>query len=84
MSMPLGTAAACGLLALSLMAASAAQAAPKASPAELEAQNARSQALMMVTQSDVRRLMRSNRLLARLAAYRRPAGRVLRRWGWIK
>ncbi len=44
----------------------------------------RSQALMMVTQSDVRRLMRSNRLLARLAAYRRPAGRVLRRWGWIK
>ena len=45
MSMPLGTAAACGLLALSLMAASAAQAAPKASPAELEAQNARSQAL---------------------------------------
>ena len=45
---------------------------------------ARSQALMMVTQSDVRRLMGSNRWLARLAAYRRPAGRILRRWGWIK
>jgi hypothetical protein len=39
---------------------------------------------MMVTESDVRRLLGSNRLVARLAAYRRPAGRVLRRWGWIK
>jgi GT2 family glycosyltransferase len=45
---------------------------------------ARSHALMVVTESDVRRLLGSNRLVARLAAYRRPAGRVLRRWGWIK
>ncbi len=52
--------------------------------AEMAEAYTRSQTLMVVTQSDVRRLMRSNRLLARLAAYRRPAGRVLRRWGWIK
>jgi GT2 family glycosyltransferase len=45
---------------------------------------ARGHALMVVTESDVRRLLGSNRLVARLAAYRRPAGRVLRRWGWIK
>ena len=45
---------------------------------------ARSHALMMVTEGDVRRLLGSNRIVARLAAYRRPAGRVLRRWGWIK
>ncbi|MND04713.1 hypothetical protein D3C83_251120 [compost metagenome] len=45
---------------------------------------ARSHAFMWVTESDVRKLLGSNRVLARLAAYRRPAGRVLRRWGWIK
>jgi glycosyltransferase involved in cell wall biosynthesis len=45
---------------------------------------ARKQAVMILTQSDLRRLIRSNRLVAWLAAYRRPAGRVLRRWGWIK
>jgi GT2 family glycosyltransferase len=45
---------------------------------------ARSHALMVVTESDVRRLLGSSRLFAKLAAYRRPAGRVLRRWGWIK
>ena len=44
----------------------------------------RSHALMMVTESDVRRLLGTNRLFARLAAYRRPAGRILRRWGWLK
>jgi hypothetical protein len=45
---------------------------------------ARSHAFMWVTESDVRKLLGSNRVFARLAAYRRPAGRVLRRWGWIK
>ena len=45
---------------------------------------ARSHTLMVVTEGDVRRLLGSNRLFAWLAAYRRPAGRVLRRWGWIK
>ena len=45
---------------------------------------ARKQAVMILTQSDLRRLVRSNRLLGWLAAYRQPAGRVLRRWGWIK
>jgi glycosyltransferase involved in cell wall biosynthesis len=41
---------------------------------------ARSQAVMIVTQGDLRRLVRSNRLLGWLAAYRQPARRVLRRW----
>ena len=45
---------------------------------------ARSHALMMVTESDVRRLLGSNRVVAKLASYRRPAGRILRRWGWLK
>jgi hypothetical protein len=39
----------------------------------------RGQAVMMVTRNDLRRFMASNRLLARLAAYRQPARRVLRR-----
>jgi len=39
----------------------------------------RGQAVMMVTRLDLRRLMGSNRLLARLAAYRQPAKQVLRR-----
>jgi len=45
---------------------------------------ARKQAVMILTQSDLRRLIRSNRVVGWLAAYRQPAGRVLRRWGWIK
>jgi GT2 family glycosyltransferase len=45
---------------------------------------ARAHALMVVTEGDVRRLLGSSRLVARLAAYRRPASRILRRWGWIK
>ena len=39
----------------------------------------RGQAVMMVTRSDLRRFVGSSRLLARLAAYRQPAQRVLRR-----
>ena len=38
----------------------------------------------LVTRNDLRRLMGSSRVLSRLASYRHPAGRVLRRWGWIK
>jgi hypothetical protein len=45
---------------------------------------ARTQAVMMLTRGDLRRLVGSSRLLGRLAAYRQPAGRLLRRWGWIK
>jgi GT2 family glycosyltransferase len=52
--------------------------------AEMAEAYTRSQVVMMVTQGDVRRIMRSNRVLAWLARYRRPAGQVLRRWGWIK
>jgi len=44
----------------------------------------RGQAVMMVTRSDLRRFVGSNRLLSRLAAYRAPAGRVLRRMGMIR
>ncbi len=39
----------------------------------------RGQAVMVVTRNDLRRFVGSNRLLARLAAYRQPAHRVLRR-----
>ena len=39
----------------------------------------RSQAVMMVTRSDLRRIMGSHRVLARLGAYRQPARRVLER-----
>ena len=39
----------------------------------------RGQTVMMVTRNDLRRLMSSNRLLARLAAYRQPVRRALRR-----
>ena len=52
--------------------------------AEMADTYSRSQAVVLVTESDVRRLMLSNRLLAWLARYRRPASRLLRRWGWIK
>jgi GT2 family glycosyltransferase len=41
----------------------------------------RGQAVMMVTRNDLRRFMASNRLLARLAAYRQPGRRVLR---WLR
>ncbi|HSS27381.1 MAG TPA: glycosyltransferase family 2 protein [Usitatibacter sp.] len=44
----------------------------------------RGQAVMMVTRSDLRRFVGSNRLLSRLAAYRAPAGRVLRRLRMIR
>ena len=39
----------------------------------------RGQAVMVVTRNDLRRIVGSNRLLARLASYRQPAQRVLRR-----
>ena len=39
----------------------------------------RSQALMMVTRDDLRRFMGSSPVLSRLAAYRQPATRILRR-----
>ena len=42
----------------------------------------RGQAVMMVTRSDLRRFLGSHRVLARLAAYRHPARRVMRRLGW--
>ena len=45
---------------------------------------ARTQTVMMVTRGDLRRFVGSSRVLARLAAYRQPARRVLRRLGWIK
>jgi GT2 family glycosyltransferase len=44
----------------------------------------RGQAVMVVTRNDLRRLVGSNRLLARLAAYRQPAQRVLRRFGLMR
>jgi len=44
----------------------------------------RSEALMMVTRGDLRRLVGSHRLLSRMAAYRQPARRVLRRFGLIR
>lgn len=44
----------------------------------------RGQAVMMVTRNDLRRIVGSSRLLARLAAYRQPAERVLRRLGLKK
>jgi hypothetical protein len=52
--------------------------------AEMADTYSRHQAVVLVTESDVRRLMLSNRLLAWLARYRRPASRLLRLWGWIK
>jgi len=44
----------------------------------------RGQAVMMVTRNDLRRFVGSNRLLSRLAAYRSPAARVLRRLRMIR
>jgi hypothetical protein len=44
----------------------------------------RSEAVMMVTRGDLRRFMTSNRLLSRVAAYRQPARRVLRRLGLLR
>ena len=44
----------------------------------------RGQAVMVVTRNDLRRIVGSNRLLARLAAYRQPAHRVLRRMRLIR
>jgi GT2 family glycosyltransferase len=44
----------------------------------------RSETVMMVTRNDLRRFMSSHRLLARLAAYRQPARRVLRRMRLIR
>jgi GT2 family glycosyltransferase len=45
---------------------------------------ARGQSLMMVTRGDLRRFMGSHRLLARLATYRQPARRALRRLGLLR
>ncbi len=45
---------------------------------------ARGQALMIVTRGDLRRFMGSHRLLARLATYRQPARRALRRLGLLR
>ncbi|HUL56884.1 MAG TPA: glycosyltransferase [Usitatibacter sp.] len=44
----------------------------------------RGQAVMVVTRNDLRRFVGSHRLLARLAAYRQPAQRVLRRMGLMR
>ncbi|HTS86361.1 MAG TPA: glycosyltransferase [Usitatibacter sp.] len=44
----------------------------------------RGQAVMVVTRGDLRRLVGSSRLLARIAAYRQPAQRVLRRLGLLR
>ncbi|MFZ3321114.1 MAG: glycosyltransferase [Usitatibacter sp.] len=44
----------------------------------------RGQAVMVVTRNDLRRIVGANRLLARLAAYRQPARRVLRRLGLMR
>jgi GT2 family glycosyltransferase len=44
----------------------------------------RGQAVMVVTRNDLRRFVGSNRLLARLVAYRQPARRVLRRLKLIR
>ena len=44
----------------------------------------RGQAVMMVTRNDLRRLVGSSRLLARLASYRQPAQRALRRLGLLR
>jgi len=40
--------------------------------------------VVAVTHRDLRRLMKSNRVLSRIAAYRPLAARALRRLGWIK
>jgi GT2 family glycosyltransferase len=52
--------------------------------AEMAEAYARSQALMMVTRQDVKRLMLGNRLAARLAAWRGPLVEGLRRRGWLR
>ena len=51
---------------------------------EMAESYARGQAVMMVSRQDLRRIVGSNRLLARLAAYRQPATRVLRRLGLVR
>lgn len=52
--------------------------------AEMADRYARSQSVVMVTRGDLRRFVRGHRLVARVAAYRPFAGRVLRRMGWLK
>jgi hypothetical protein len=44
----------------------------------------RGQAVMMVTRNDLRRIVSSHRVLSRLAAYRQPVRRVLRRMKLIR
>jgi glycosyltransferase involved in cell wall biosynthesis len=44
----------------------------------------RGQAVMMVTRNDLRRFVGANRMLSRLATYRAPAARVLRRFRVIR
>jgi GT2 family glycosyltransferase len=44
----------------------------------------RSQSVMMVTRNDLRRFMGSNRVLARLASYRQPARRMMRRLAGLR
>ena len=44
----------------------------------------RSQSVMMVTRNDLRRFMGSNRVLARLASYRQPARRIMRRLAGLR
>lgn len=51
---------------------------------EMAEKYARSQTVVMVTRSDLRRFIGRNRFTARMAAYRPYAGRVLRRMGWLK
>lgn len=52
--------------------------------AEMTEEYARRQTVVMVTRGDVRRFFGHGRVMARLAAYRPVAGRVLRRMGWLK
>jgi GT2 family glycosyltransferase len=52
--------------------------------AEMADRYARSESVVMVTRGDLRRFVRGHRLVARVAAYRPFAGRVLRRMGWLK
>ncbi|MGE0355343.1 MAG: glycosyltransferase [Burkholderiales bacterium] len=51
---------------------------------EMAENYARTQALMLVTREDVRRLVRSSSVLSRLASWRRPVVDRLRRRGWLR
>jgi len=51
---------------------------------EMAENYARSQALMLVTRDDVRRLMGGSGFVARIASWRRPFVNALRRRGWIR